>query len=233
MFILQAHQTGYQKNQKSITQFFKNSTSDSQKPQNSTEINIQGSPEKQSSKRKASSPILVDDVDLADEPKTGAKTEQNTSKKLKTGAPNGALHTKEAHCLKSPNKENGFTVSSQTDTKKLHEPSKKPTVKIKTNINNGQEIIHIEDDEVEIPRSPLTPVDINPDIHKQDTKNIKKSCNNKLLPGEHSSSPVKKSPNKNHVKAEMKNHEQRSLTPKKSPLKGNYLQHMTWYSQLH
>lgn len=107
-----SQQAGPSKNQKSVTDFFKNATnSASQKP---TAIKTQTqakSPEK-GFKRKASSPILIDDDNfeqLATKGYLNDVSSSNTTKKIKTE--NGSISSspsKTSSKKKSPNKENIF-----------------------------------------------------------------------------------------------------------------------------
>lgn len=229
LFYLQVQQTGPSKNQKSITQFFKNTTNaDSKKPHTSADKIVPKNLVGPSFKRKASSPILVDEIDLVAETVAVVKKEQNTPKKLKTEALNGAFHTKVVK-LKSPNKENGFSVvrSPQKQSERLNETSpnkKSPTLFYTRSPGNNEKELIQNPEASEISRSPLTPVSIDniPENHGCDkTKDIeqKSFVKHLLFNGELAKSPLKKSPVKNQT--EVQNHERKS-TPKKSPFKGNY-----------
>lgn len=180
--------------------------------------------DKPSSKRKASLTILIDEIDQ-DEPVTVAKKELNTPKKIKTEACKVAV-------LRSPYKENGHkvVVSPKKELKRLYETSSSKIspkrVHAKSPTKNGQDLLHNKVDG-EISRFPLTPVDNIQETQNNEDKESEdieqKSCVKMLLfEGKLQKSPVKSSPNKNHVINELQNHDRKNQTPKKIPFKGNF-----------
>ncbi|KOB78642.1 DNA2-like helicase [Operophtera brumata] len=184
-----AQQKGPPKNQKPITQFFKTSTSaDSQKPKPSADINIRNHHAMPSSKRKASSPIMIDEIDL-DETVTVATRQLNTPKKIKTEVCNSSSLIKVAG-LRTPNKENGvkMVLSPTKELERLHETSQSKRspkrVYIKSPRKNKQELLPNQvNDEVSRSCCPLTPVDNIQETqnHVQTEEYEQKSCSLQAL----------------------------------------------------